>query len=253
MGAMQSGSTRGSPTANGDFVLRAYLLGRLEWDSALALQRHLVYEIGENRDSAALILCEHPPLITVGRQGSTSHLLCGPEELAARRWRVRWVNRGGGCLLQVPGQLAIYFILPLDRLGMGVHAYLDALSRALLRALDGFRLGSRAVARKTGIWVGERPIAAMGVAIRDWISYHGAFLNIDPDLEAFRLVRWGTAASAPMTSMARERHGSLRAAIVRERVLESFRAAFGFHRLSLFTEHPSLRRKVAASVCAASS
>jgi lipoyl(octanoyl) transferase len=229
------------------------MLGRLEWESAQALQRHLVYEIGGNRNSAALILCEHPPLITVGRQGSTSHLLCDPSELAARRWPVRWVNRGGGCLLQVPGQLAIYFILPLDKLGMGVHAYLDVLNRAVLATLDGFRLGSPAVARKTGIWVGERPIAAVGVAIRDWISYHGAFLNIDPDLEAFRLVRWGTAASAPMTSLARERHGPLRGGIVRERVLESFSEAFGFHRLSLFTDHPSLRRKVAAGVCAASS
>src|SRR2546425_3979032 len=83
-------------------ALQVYLLGLVEFEAALNLQRRLVYEVSGNRDSAALILCEHPPLITVGRQCSRAHILKEADDLTGRRWPVRWVNRGGGCLLHQP-------------------------------------------------------------------------------------------------------------------------------------------------------
>src|SRR5262249_29179897 len=82
-------------------LLQVYLLGTVEFEAALALQRLLAYQIAGARDRAALILCDHPPLITVGRQGSRAHILYEPEELQALRWQVRWVNRGGGCMLHL--------------------------------------------------------------------------------------------------------------------------------------------------------
>jgi lipoyl(octanoyl) transferase len=249
---MERAFTSGTSPDDGDLVLRAYLLGAIEWEAGLSLQRRLVYEIGAERNTAALVLCEHPPLITIGRHGSRSHVLYGPEELAARRLQLRWVNRGGGCLLHAPGQLAIYFMLPLDRFQMGVRTYLDTLQQALAETLNSFHLGRRPVPGRNGVWVGDRPIAAVGVAIRDWITYHGAFLNINPDLEAFKPVRWGSLASAPMTSLERERRGPLRSSLVRERLLECFSKCLGFDRTSLFTEHPSLRRKAVTNVFAAS-
>src|SRR5262245_13806110 len=84
-------------------LLRVYLLGSLEFDSALQLQRSLAYQLSEQDHDAALILCEHPPLITVGRHGSPAHIQLSLEELAARRWSVRWVHRGGGTFLHLPG------------------------------------------------------------------------------------------------------------------------------------------------------
>jgi len=249
---MQRKLTNGLASGERELVLRAYLLGAIEWETALALQRRLVYEIGADRNTGALVLCEHPPLITVGRHGSRSHLLCGDSELAARRLRLRWVNRGGGCLLHAPGQLAIYLMLPLDRLQMGVRAYVDALHQVLAETLGAFHVGSRPVPRKNAVWVGDRPIAAVGVAIRDWISYHGAFLNINPDLEAFKLVRWGSLSCPPMTSLERERRGPVRPGLVREQLLECLSSCLGFDRISLFTEHPTLRRRAVANVLAAS-
>src|SRR2546427_10169943 len=96
-------------------TLSVYLLGSVDFEAALAFQRRLAYEVAGNRDSGALLLCEHAPLVTIGRHGSWRHVVLEPEELRARRWPVRWVNRGGGCILHAPGQLAIYHILPLDR------------------------------------------------------------------------------------------------------------------------------------------
>src|SRR6266852_8540363 len=141
-------------------ALHAYLLGQVDFEAALRLQRQLIDDVsGEGEGGrAALVLCEHPPLITVGRQGSHAHILCDPEELQARRWPVRWVNRGGGCLLHLPGQLAIYPILALDRLGLGVQDYLDRLHAVLIALLDDFNIRGERWTSQPGVWVARRPI-----------------------------------------------------------------------------------------------
>jgi lipoyl(octanoyl) transferase len=232
-------------------TLQLYLLGCVEFEAALSLQHRLVYEVASDRRRAALLLCEHsPPLISVGRQGSRTHILCGPEELRARQWRVRWVNRGGGCLLHVPGQLAICPILPLDRLGLGVQAYLERLQEVVTATLADFSLRAETRAGRPGVWVAGRPIAGLGVAVRDWVAYYGAYLNVNPALGWFRLVSCVGAERVPMTSLERERRGPLRPALLRERLVEHFAARFGFDQMVFFSDHPLLSRKARADALA---
>jgi lipoyl(octanoyl) transferase len=238
----------GRPTA--DAVLQAYLLGAVEFEAALAFQRRLVYHVAGDPTQAALVLCEHPPLITVGRQGSRAHILCPPEELLARRWRVRWVNRGGGCLLHLPGQLAAYPVLALNRLGLGLQEYVEQLQAVVVAVLADCRIRGETRPGRPGVWVGGRLIASVGVAVRDWVTYYGVVLNINPDLRPYRLVRCGGAAEGPMTSLERERRGPLRPSLVRERFLEHFAARFPFARTALFSDHPALVRKAPADALA---
>ncbi len=233
--------------------LQVYLLGLVEFEAALGLQRRLVYNVAGDRNTASLILCEHPPLITVGRHGSWAHIFCEPNELRARGWPVRWVNRGGGCLLHVPGQLAIYPILPLDQLGLGLQVYLDRLHEVVMALLDDFSIRGETRPAQAGVWIGSRPIAGSGVAVRDWVTYYGAFLNINPDLSFFRLLRSAGSEGGTMTSVERERRGPLRPSLVRERFLEHFAARFGFAETYLFFDHPSLQRKAPADALAPSS
>jgi lipoyl(octanoyl) transferase len=225
-----------------DAALQTYLLGSVEFGVALELQRLLAYQVAGDRDQAALILCEHPPQITVGRQGSRTHVHYSTEELHVRRWRVRWVNRGGGTMLHLPGQLALYPILPLDRLGLGIPEYLQRLRKVLAAVLDDFSVRGVTPAGAAGLHVGGRLIADCGVAVRDWVSYYGAVLNISPDLEPFRQLRCGIPPTTA-TSIERERRGPLRSALVRERFLEHFAAHFGFPLTSLFFHHPLVPRK----------
>jgi lipoyl(octanoyl) transferase len=232
-------------------ALQAYLLGLVDFEAALTLQRRLVYQVSGDRSAAALLVCEHPPLITVGRQGSRNHIFFEPAELVIRRWPVRWVNRGGGCLLHGPGQLALYPVMPLDRLGLGVQAYLDRLQQVLIDVLDDFSIRAESRRGQAGVWVGPRLIAGVGVAVRDWVTYFGAYLNVHPDLHPFRKVRAG--GGEPMTSLERERRGPLRPTLVRERLLEHFATRFGFARTALFHDHPSLGRKAPSDALAASS
>ncbi len=227
-------------TTDTDTVLHIYLLGMVDFEAALVLQRRLHYDVSGNRSQGALIVCEHPPLITVGREGSRAHLLCEAEELRSRQWRVRWVNRGGGCLLHLPGQLAVYPILPLDRLGLGLERYIEKLGAVVEKLLGDFSIPATRNGHGPGTWVGGRPLAAIGVSVRDWVSYYGLWLNVHTPLDPFRLVRWGGRSEAPMTSLERERRGPLRPAFVRQRLIEHFSTVFPFSRTAFFSGHPSL-------------
>jgi lipoyl(octanoyl) transferase len=222
-----------------DTLLRAYLLGALDFDALLRLQRSLAFGLSEGDGKGALVLCEHPPLITVGRDGSPGDIRLSHDELTALRLAVRWVPRGGGCVLHLPGQLAVYPVLALDRLGLSIADYLDRLQEVLVDVLGDFGVQSQAGPDHSGVRVGNRLLGAVGVGVRGGISLFGAVLNVDPDVTLFRFIHSGAATDGPMTSLARERKGPLRGALVRQRLLEHFADRFGFTRTELFFHPPS--------------
>jgi lipoate-protein ligase B len=130
--------------------------------------------------------------------------------------------------------------LPLDRIGLSLPAYLERLGSVIHGILKDFSVKTPVHTGEDGVWVGQRLLASLGIAVQDWVAYFGAYLNVDPDLEPFRLVRSATASAEAMTSLVRERRGPVRPSLVRERVIEQFAACFGFERMSLFSDHPSL-------------
>jgi lipoyl(octanoyl) transferase len=223
-----------------DSTLQAYLLGMLDFESMLRLQRRLHFDVTSDRRQAAIVLCEHTPTITIGRQGSRAHLHMEPEELQTRRWPVRWVNRGGGCLLHLPGQIALYSIIPLDRLHCSLPDYVVRLGGAIRDLLDDFSIHAEIRVDERGVWVGSRLLAAVGVSVRDWVTTYGAYINIYPSLDLFRAVTSVADCTETMTSLERERRGPVRPSLVRERLIEHFRVRFGFGRVALFSEHPLL-------------
>jgi lipoyl(octanoyl) transferase len=219
-------------------ALSAYLLGGLSFDALLGLQRRLVYEVGGDRDSGALIVCDHAVGITIGREGSRLHVRPGPEELHSREWPVRWVSRGGGALLHLPGQVTCYPVLALDRLGLTPAAYLRELEAVVVELLRDHSVTGTVNPDRPGVRVGNRLIAHVGVAVRDWVSSFGVTVNVDPDLEPFHDVRCDGDAE-PMTSIQREASGvRARVAGVRQRLVELVAARFRFDRVSPFHTHP---------------
>jgi lipoyl(octanoyl) transferase len=214
------------------------LLGTVNFEALLRCQRRFLYEIAGDPGQAALILCEHPPLITVGRHGSRAHILLEPQELSLRGWSVRWVNRGGGCWFHQPGQVCAYALLPLHRLGFDLPAYQRRLGEVIAAWLGDFDVET--AWRHDGAWVEDRLLAALGVAVHNWVSYFGICLNINPVLDFYRLVRCCADSHQPMTSLERERRGRVRPSMARQRFIERFQEAFEFDRVSLFSEHPAL-------------
>lgn len=224
--------------------LAVYLLDEIGFEDFLAFQRRLVYEISGDRSRAALVLCEHSPLISVGRHGSRSHIHLDQSELNVKGWPIRWVNRGGGCLLHAPGQLAVYPIFPLDRMGLGVPEYLSGL-RNVLHAVTSDACVRSATVEGAGIAVDGRMLAQVGIAVRDWVSYFGAAVNVAPDLEPFRRIQCG-GSDAPMTSMERERRLSVNPALIRQRIVERMMERFDLPRVSVFHHHPALPQRLPA-------
>lgn len=225
-------------------ALNAYLLGCVEFDALLALQRRLVYDVGGDRDTAAVVVCDHPPGVTIGREGSRVHVRPSPEELNSREWRVRWVSRGGGAVLHLPGQVGFYPILPLDRLRLTPAAYLAELQSIVVEVLRDYDLAGTPDTDQPGVRLNGRRVAHVGVAIRDWVSCFGLVLNVSPDLEPFRDV-YCDGDPEPMTSIQRESPMRVRISGVRQRLVELLAGRFGFGRVSVFHHHPVLPPKPA--------
>ena len=221
--------------------LQAYSLGVLEFETVKNLQSHLVRRVMEG-EGASVIICEHSPIITIGRQGSYSHLDLGDPPDATRTWRLRWVNRGGGAWLHLPGQLAIYLILPMRRMRIGVGDLMRRLLQALHRTVEERELRATVPSDRSGVWVGDRPVACVGVAVSHWVSYFGGILNLNPLIRLYRQVRTGKG-HPPMTSLERECRRLLRPADVKESLLRHLADQFDLELTGFHMDHPLIERR----------
>jgi lipoyl(octanoyl) transferase len=210
-------------------VVQAYLLGTLDLDTALALQHRLAYEVAGDPSCAAVVLCEHPPAITTGREGSWVHIRAGQRP-------VRWVARGGGVVLHAPGQVACYPVLPLDRMQLTPAAYLAGLRDVVGELLAGF--GVKSEVDSAAVRVNGRRVAHFGVAVRNWVTSFGFVLNVAPDLELFRDIDCD-GDLVPVTSLQRECPTRVRVPAVRQRLLDLLARRFDFGRVSVFHSHPT--------------
>ena len=233
--------------------LEVFMLGLVDFEEAQQLQRRLVYDLGE-RGGGALVLCEHPPTISVGRSGSRIYILPDNEELRSLGIGVHWVNRGGGCVLHLPGQLAVYLILPLQPLGLDLQRYLDGLHQAIIGTLGEFDLEGRTRPDAAGIFLGNARVASVGVAVNRWIAYHGATLNVGTYLEPFDILDEPGFDGFPLrqTTMESRRQRVTPMPKVREALIRNVEAAFGLEQHHVYTHHPLIRRKVPAHVYAQS-
>jgi lipoyl(octanoyl) transferase len=233
--------------------LETYLLGHVDFLEVQALQRRFVYELGE-RSGASLILCEHPPTISVGRSGSRAHIVPDDVTLRALGIRVHWVNRGGGCVLHLPGQITAYLAISLSPLGLTLAGYLAGLERAILGVLDEFAIRAAASPDHSGIFVGAARIASVGVAVNRWIAYHGFNLNVGPYLDLFDILDEPGNDTSPIrqTSMESRLQRSIPVARVREATVRHLQDVFALERHHLYTRHPLIRRKVLSHVYAPS-
>ena len=157
---------------------------------------------------AALIFCEHPALYTLGsRPCAEKNLLLTEAELQERGVGLHRVSRGGDITAHNPGQVVGYAIVDLEGRGRDLHAFLRDIEEVLLNTLRSLGLDA-ARDPKTGVWVGDdtRKIAAIGVAARSWVTYHGFALNANNDLAIFRdIVPCGISSEeGAVTSLAAE-------------------------------------------------
>ncbi len=233
--------------------LEIYTLGVVDFLEIQRLQRRMVYDLGE-QPGAVLILCEHPLTISVGRAGSWAHIAADDDTLRALGIKVHWVNRGGGCILHAPGQLAAYLAAPLGTLGVSLNEYLNRLCQIVVNVLAEFDLSSTPRADLGGVYSGAARIASIGVAVNRDIAYHGITLNVGPFLEIFQLISEPGTGAQPVrqTSMESRRQRPAPMPKVREALIRYLEHAFGLESHHFYTSHPMLRRQAPRNLHVAS-
>lgn len=164
-------------------------LGLVAYDEGLELQHRIVAARKRNQLDDVLVLLEHPPVITLGRQADETNIIASPEFLDELGIQVRRVERGGDVTYHGPGQLMGYPILNLRNYRKDVGWYIRSLQEALVAALADFGIDAEAcTGRKTGVWVRNDKIVAIGARIEEWVSYHGFALYVDPVMSHFDLI-----------------------------------------------------------------
>jgi lipoyl(octanoyl) transferase len=180
--------------------------GRTPYETAWQRQDQLVTERLAGKIGDTLVFTEHDPVFTLGlRNGADAHLVWNAEQLAREGIEVVRSNRGGDITYHGPGQIVGYPIVNLAP-HPDLHAYLRFLEQVLINSLGSLGLAAARREGKTGIWLGSRKIAALGLAVKRWVSYHGFALNVNVNLAPFAgIVPCGiSAADGTVTSMQAE-------------------------------------------------
>jgi lipoyl(octanoyl) transferase len=223
-------------------AVETFLLGQIPLLRCLELQQRLRQQVALRDDGQIVVLlCEHPEVITIGRNGRPSQVVSENGRVRSGQIETHWTNRGGGCLVHCPGQLAIYPILPLRWHDFSLADYLERFQAALSETVAELGVQVQSQPGRFGVWGRTGQIAAMGVAVRDWVTWQGAFLNVAPSLGLFRLVQSDPQGHGPMSSLAAERCGVVRMATVRAILVQRLTEAFGCDRYHLYTGHPWLK------------
>jgi len=199
--------------------------GRTRYADALRRQGELVARRNAGEAPDTLVFTEHEPVYTLGvRPGADRHLLWEAAELARRGIEVQPTTRGGDITYHGPGQVVGYPIVHLAP-RKDLHAWLRLLEDVMIAAVARFDLAAGRNPGLTGIWIGRRKIAAIGVAVKKWTAFHGFALNVSTDLSPFAgIVPCGiTAADGTVTSLEAELGRPVELAAVKSALADEFR------------------------------
>ena len=156
-------------------------LGEVDYRRVLQWQQGLVRMRASGFARDTIITVEHPPVLTVGKDGHPENYEgINPEPIV--------VERGGDVTYHGPGQLVVYFIFNLTRRGRDLHKFMGNIQDGIIATLAELGVRARKDDEHTGVWVDDRKVASVGVAVKKWISFHGAALNLNTDLSDFTTI-----------------------------------------------------------------
>ncbi|HIB03110.1 MAG TPA: lipoyl(octanoyl) transferase LipB [Candidatus Marinimicrobia bacterium] len=199
-------------------------LGRRKYDEVWEKQKELVNQRRFGTVSDTLILVEHDPVYTLGKNSNENHLL----QTRDRHVPVYQIERGGDVTFHGPGQLVGYPILDLHHHHLSVSWYMRTLEEILIQTLGQFGIEARCREGLTGVWVREEKIAALGVRLSRWISMHGFALNVNTDLKFFDGIIPCGIFEYDVTSMSQILGEEVSLVEVEETLITIFRLLFSF-------------------------
>lgn len=207
-------------------------LGRREYAPACELQRRIVAARKAGAVPDVLVLCEHPHVITLGRNGKTEHLRASEGVLRQMGVTFHSTDRGGDITYHGPGQIVGYPIVDLAGIRRDVALYVRQLEEAMIRATAEWGIEAKRVPGLTGVWVeaasGEEKLAAIGVHLSRWVTSHGFAYNVSTDLRYFDLIVPCGIAGKRATSLERLLGRGVASAEAAPRLARHFAEVFDF-------------------------
>ncbi|MEO2090214.1 MAG: hypothetical protein ABGY75_12035 [Gemmataceae bacterium] len=206
-------------------------------DELTTQQRRLVYEVSGHPAVPAVLFADHPPGVTVGREGSRLQVRLTDAQLVARKLPLAFVPRGGGAMLHLPGQVTCYPVLPLGEFGVSPGEYARALVNIAAAVVAKYDVPAEADEQDVTVRVRGRRIAHIGAAVRNGVSLFGLIINVSPDLELFRDIDVD-GDPTPMTSLQRESILRVHPSAVRQRLMTAVCDRFALRRAIVPTRRP---------------
>jgi len=191
------------------------------WDLQREIQKKRV--LGQVEDT--LILVEHNPVITLGKNGDPENLLIPPEELKRRGIDFFRIERGGDITFHGPGQLVGYPIFEIRSGFAGIKPFIRAIEDVVIRTLKRFGIdGDRG--DHPGLWVKERKILSIGIAVKRWVSFHGFALNVNNDPADFTIINPCGHTGMAVTSIKYLLGGEVDIGLVKGEIIKHFRSIY---------------------------
>jgi lipoate-protein ligase B len=201
-------------------------LGLIDFQKALSLQKQVHLKVKEGLLEGALLICSHYPVMTAGRRAKKESLLVTEKELRERGVGLRQVERGGGITYHGPGQLTAYPIFNLGLVKKDIHLFLRKLEEVATSFLIELGIAAERRHGLTGVWIGGKKIASIGISIKNWITFHGLTINIkSSDLGNFRLIK-PCGMDIEMTSAEDILGANLEIADLKEGLVSAFKKTF---------------------------
>lgn len=181
-----------------------YFTSPQSYNEIYALQIQKRDALAKNNSEECLILLEHQPVYTAGRNFKSQHLLISREECEQKGIPVIHTDRGGDITYHGPGQLVGYPIISLRKRGLTINKYIRALENIIIECLRKYYINATVNPPYTGVWVENRKICAIGIGVKDGITYHGFSLNVNIDLTPFQWIIPCGISDKPVTSIQKE-------------------------------------------------
>lgn len=201
-------------------------MGRVPYEEAYRLQRVAHAERLAKSSLDRLLLLEHPTVVTVPRRSESKNLRVSNALLNQRGAEVHHTDRGGEVTLHNPGQLVGYLICKLEPGGRDLHSFLRWIEQRLAVVAGAFGVSAQFRKGLTGLWVEDRKVASIGIAVKRWTTLHGFALNVNNDLEPFNWIVPCGLAGVRMTSLAVESGHAIPWARLLEECCSAFEAAW---------------------------
>jgi lipoyl(octanoyl) transferase len=219
------------------------LLGMVDVPSVLALQKLMVHEVRlQSRTNAAILICEHPPTVTVGEGATLLELPASPRELESRLIAVHKLHRDGHAILHQPGQLAAYIVVSLPECSMSVDEYRSCLQRAIVKTCEEVQVvASIQPSDPTAVLGRHGVVAEIGIHVDNGVTSFGIFLNVSPRLDEAREIGRGMLGQK-VSSLNAERVRPTQMPQVRSALIQHLCEELGYPDYHLHTGHPFLKR-----------